>query len=291
VIPSRPIVRYHGGKWRIAPWIISFFPEHRCYIEPFGGGGSILIRKSRSYAEIYNDLDGEIVNLFRMARDRGPELVQAVELTPFAREEFLDSWEPCNDDLERARRILIRGYMGFGSAATTKDRGQKSFRTSRETKVKTSPTGFRNNSTRSGSTPASDWRNYPGALASIVDRLRGVTIENRDALHVMRQHDAPTTLHYVDPPYVSETRDDGRDYRHEYTTQQHRELAECLHQLKGCVILSGYDCDLYRELYSGWERRDRDTIADGGQKRTEVLWIKNGSTGMNFDQPPATGKE
>lgn len=82
---KRPLLRYHGGKWKLAPWILRHLPPHRVYVEPFGGGGSVLLQKPRSYAEVYNDLDGEIVNLFRVARERGEELAQAVELTPFAR--------------------------------------------------------------------------------------------------------------------------------------------------------------------------------------------------------------
>src|SRR5690606_6837914 len=98
---ARPIIRYHGGKWRIAPWIISHFPEHRVYVEPFGGGGSVLLRKPRSYAEVYNDLDGEIVNLFRVARDCGDELIRSVELTPFARDEFMLAYEETEDPIEQ----------------------------------------------------------------------------------------------------------------------------------------------------------------------------------------------
>ena len=103
---TRPLVRYHGGKWMLAPWIIAHFPPHRTYVEPFGGGGSVLLRKTRSYAEVYNDLGGEIVNLFRVARARGEELARLVELTPFARAEFAESYEPAEDELEEARRLI-----------------------------------------------------------------------------------------------------------------------------------------------------------------------------------------
>lgn len=240
----------------LAPWIIGNFPAHRCYVEPFGGGGSVLLRKPRSYAEIYNDLDSEIVNLFTIARERGEELAQLCELTPFARSEFVESYETTDDPLEQARRTLVRSFMGFGSNA----HNQK--------------TGFRSNSNRSGTTPAHDWMNYPDCLRLTIQRLRGVVIENRDAIACMKQHDAPQTLHYVDPPYVFDTRADSRpDYRHEMTDQQHEELAQVLHSLEGMVVLSGYRCQLYDRLFSDWKRVDRMAHADGAAKRIESLWL------------------
>jgi DNA adenine methylase len=256
---TRPLVRYHGGKWRLAPWIISNLPAHRCYVEPFGGGGSVLLRKPRSYAEVYNDLDGEIVNLFHVARAQGERLAQLCELTPFARDEFQQSYTPSDDPLEQARRTLIRSFMGFGSAS-----------------VSSQISGFRANSNRSGTTPAHDWMNYPEAFRLTIQRLRGVVIENREAALCMQHHDAPTTLHYVDPPYVHETRylkNKTHTYRHEMTDEDHRALAKTLHELQGMIVLSGYHCDLYDELYAGWTRIERAAFADGAKSRTEVLWM------------------
>lgn len=260
--PTRPIVRYHGGKWRIAPWIISHFPEHRVYVEPFGGGGSVLLRKPRSYAEVYNDLDGEIVNLFRVARDCGDELIRSVELTPFARDEFMLAYEETADPIEKARRTMVRCGMGFGSTGANA----------------THKTGFRGSATRSGTHPGHDWRNQPENLRNVIERLRGVIIENRPAIDVMRFHDAPTTLHYVDPPYVSSTRSwkGGKGaYRHEMGDEDHRDLADCLNELSGMVVLSGYPSGLYDELYHGWRRVERSALADRGAQRTEVLWLRN----------------
>ncbi len=264
--PTRPLVRYHGGKWKLAPWIISHFPKHRTYVEPFGGGGNVLLRKSRTYAEIYNDLDGEIVNLFRVARDRGAELQEALRLTPFARAEYALAWEPTECEMERARRIVMRAFMGFGSAAASKDRAALRW---------TPTTGFRANSHRSGTTPAHDWMNYPDAFSAIIDRLQGVVIENRDARLVMASHDDAGALHYVDPPYVAATRDAGGDYRHEMTDSDHRNLAEFLSSLKGGVIVSGYPSDLYDEIFEGWHQVERAAHADGARARTECLWMRN----------------
>ena len=264
------MVRYHGGKWKLAPWIISHLPPHRVYVEPFGGGGSVLLRKPRSYAEIYNDLDGEIVNVFRVVRDRGDELRRALELTPFAREEFLLSYEPSDDPLEQARRTISRSFMGFGSAAVC---GESS--------------GFRANSNKLGSTPAHDWRNYPDSLPAAIDRLRGVMVENRDAVKVMQKHDGLETLHYVDPPYHHDTRSRGdrnsvKSYRHEMTDEQHRDLAAVLKNLQGTVVLSGYRCPLYDDLYADWPRLDRAAHADGARDRVESLWL---SPNVRANQP------
>lgn len=221
----------------------------------------MLLRKHRSYAEVYNDLDGEIVNVFRMARDRGTELARALELTPFAREEFEQSYQPSEDPIEQARRTIARSFMGFGSAAVC---GEKS--------------GFRANSNRSGTTPAHDWRNYPASIVNLIERLRGVVIENREATEVMIQHDSEETTHYVDPPYVWETRSRGnpyckKGYKHEMDDSQHEQLAEVLRSLKGHVVLSGYRCDLYDRLYHDWQRVERHAHADGAKDRIEVLWL------------------
>ena len=260
--PSRPILRYHGGKWMLAPWIISHFPVHRIYVEPFGGGGSVLMRKERCYSEVYNDLDQEIVNLFTVVRTRGAELATALELTPFSRDEFRASYEPSTDALEQARRTLVRSFQGFGSNAHV---------------IKT---GFRSNANRSGTTPAHDWRNYPESITAAIERLRGVTIENKDAMEVMLANDTPETLHYVDPPYVHSTRMEGAatsrgGYRHEMTDQDHRTLAAGLEQLQGAVILSGYHSPLYDELYGHWRRAEKLALADGARERLEVLWMHN----------------
>lgn len=264
LVRPRPILRYHGGKWLLAPWIISYFPNHRIYVEPFGGGASVLLRKPRSYSEVYNDLDGEIVNLFRVLRDpkTATRLIRRLELTPFARDEFSDAYQQDGDPIdpiEMARKTLVRSYMGFGSAGVV---GQ--------------PTGFRANSKRSATIPAHDWRNYPEALKVNIERLRGVVIENRPAIDIIRQHDSKKTLFYVDPPYPLATRYKEyrtKCYRHEMTDSEHFKLAEVLKSVKGMVIISSYPGELYDDLYNGWEYVERDTFADGAKARVERLWF------------------
>lgn len=254
---KRPILRWHGGKWILAPWIIGNMPAHRVYVEPFGGAGSVLMRKPRSYAEVYNDLDDDVVNLFRVLRsNRATELIDQLRMTPFAQEEFKAAYLPTDCTLERARRMIVRSFMGFGSNGVHKK------------------TGFRSNSNRSGTTPARDWVNYPDALAATVDRLSGVVILNRDALDVMASHDGDNVLHYVDPPYLFDTRKDGcADYAHEMTDKQHDDLLVFLRTLKGRVIVSGYPSERYDEGLRGWRRVQKKALADGASPRVEVLWM------------------
>ena len=257
-VPTRPVLRWHGGKWLLAPWIISHFPPHRVYVEPFGGGGSVLLRKPRAYAEVWNDLDGEAVNLFQVLRDeaQAQRLVRLLELTPFAREEFETTYQTPEEPVERARALLVRAFMGFGSNGHNR------------------VTGFRANSNRSGTTPAHDWANYPGCLHAAIERLRGVVIENRSAFDLMPQHDRSATLFYVDPPYVMETRaDTSKDYAHELTDDDHVRLLDLLEGLTGMVILSGYPSGLYDTRLKHWQRIEREARADGAAKRTEVLWL------------------
>lgn len=264
--PRRPLLRYHGGKWRLAPWLLAQFPSHRIYTEAYGGGASVLLRKPRSYAEVYNDLDDEVVNVFRVLRTDRAELERVLRETPYARAEFELAYEENDDALERARRTVIRSFMGFGSAATTQ----------------THVTGFRAHSHRSGTTPARDWLNYPDNLASLAARLQGVVIECRPAVEVLRAHDTAVTLHYVDPPYVHATRHRQQTASHaayafEMTDDQHRELAGVLRALRGMVALSGYPSELYdRELYPDWHRVECRTVKSSNASSapaTEVLWM------------------
>jgi DNA adenine methylase len=232
-VTDRPALRYHGAKFRLAPWLLKFFPPHECFTEAFGGAAGVLLQKPRSYAEVYNDLDGDVVNFFRVLHDREPreQLVSACVLTPCAREEFDLAWEPTDEPVERARRIAIRAQMGFGSCGATK--GQT-----------------------------------------------GIRIENRPALEVLLEHDAPDTLHFVDPPYLHSTRVLGEHkagyYRHEMSDHEHIELLDCLRGLGGMVIVTAYPCELYRDALADWvpyATDSRCSLGRGGGVRTEVAWL------------------
>lgn len=260
---TRPALRYHGGKFRLASWILKFFPPHACYVEPFGGAAGVLLQKERVYAEVYNDLDGDIVNFFRVLRDPKllADLIEACRLTPYAREEFDLAYEPTDDALERARRTAVRAAMGFGSAGATK-----------------ATTGFRTDTRRKYGTAQHNWAAYPGALGAIGERFGGVLIENRDAIAVMQAHDGPDALHFVDPPYVHETRHmrNKGGYRHELDDAGHRRLLEALKAVDGMVVLCGYATDLYDLELEAWQRHSTEARISGGRGtslRTEVVWL------------------
>ncbi len=260
--PGRPVLRYHGGKFRAARRLVALMPPHRTYVEPYMGAASVLLAKPPAYSEVINDLDGEVVNLFRVLRDPllALRLKAALELTPFARAEFEASHLPARGRVERARRMVVRSFMGFGSAASNAAH----------------VTGFRADSKKSGTTPAHDWAHYPEALAAFTARLAGVVIESRDARRVIASHDGPETLHFVDPPYVLSTRRvrlRNAAYRHDMTDADHVDLAQSLHAATGMVLLCGYEGPLYDTLYKNWERLQYRAWADGAQARTECVWF------------------
>lgn len=262
----RPALRYHGGKFRIAPWVMGFFPPHTCYVEPFGGAAGVLLQKPRVYAEVYNDLDGDVVNFFRVLQDSElrTQLLDRLIVTPYARAEFEKAWRPARGQVERARRLAIRAQMGFGSGGATKG-----------------STGFRIDTKRKYGTAQSLWEQYPDSIAGAGQRFCGVLIENRPAIEVMQAHDAPSTLHFVDPPYVLSTRDKRASaprgvYKHEMNDFEHSQLLKALAALTGMVVLSGYESALYADQLQGWQRHTTDARISAGRGssiRTEVVWL------------------
>lgn len=265
---KRPVLRYHGGKWKLAPWILSHFPRHKVYVEPFGGAGSLLMRKDRSYAEVYNDKWDIVVNVFEVLRDKSlaPELEKAIRLTPFSRADFKKCGDidiaAISDPIEKARRTIFRSFAGFGSASTNAEHS----------------TGFRSNSNRSGSTPAHDWASYPNNIESFTQRLQGVVIENRDYKDIIGSFDSTNTLFFLDPPYVHSTRNMIRGnaaYAYEMSDHDHQEMANILHSIKGMAVISGYDSELYHHLFKGWPTFKAVAMADGARKRVECLYLNH----------------
>lgn len=254
-VPARPILRWHGSKWRIAPWVIGHFPPHRVYVEPFGGGASVMLRKPRATSEIYNDLDRDLVRMFRVIREQPEQLALALELTSFARDEYQALYEPAGCDVEAVRRFIARSFIGMNSKGALARSGFD---------ARINPDGF-----------AGRLRSLvevPEQVIAVAERFRHVIIENTDALQLVRRFSRGDALLYVDPPYVAETRS-GRLYAHEMTDGQHAELLDALLTSKALVVLSGYASALYDGALAGWLRVESPSYTDGGHARTEVLWI------------------
>lgn len=262
----KPAFAYYGGKQRHAPWIVEHLPEHRVYVEPFAGSAAVLLAKEQVRHEVLNDLDGNVINFYRVLRDQPDDLAVACSLTPYSRGEYLDcaDIEGTDDPVERARRWWCRSTQAFGQSAT---RG----------------TGW------SISTAISNPRYYAltkkvDRFAGLAERLRHVYIENKDAFDVIAKFapDADAVL-YVDPPYEGSTRAAPSCYTYDFPeAEQHVALAQALKTANAAVVLSGYDSPLYTDLYAGWHRHERPTTkwaghgrsSDGPSKAVEVLWVK-----------------
>lgn len=264
--PERPVLRWLGGKFRLAPWVISHFPAHRIYVEPFGGAASVLLQKPRSYNEIYNDLDGELVNLFGVLRgNRASELLEAIRLTPYARAEYEAAFAHSDDDVERARRTIVRSHLAHGTGGARIDR----------------PTGFRTDGSSGTTNVAGEWADLPDALNAVITRLRGVNIEQRPAMDLLTRYAGPDTLFYLDPPYLPATRSTksrkpGEKY-HTYAVEMdeddHAELLATCGASEAMIVLSGYPDPLYDQALVGWRRVSTEARAHRNSPRTEVLWL------------------
>ena len=258
--PEKPALRFYGGKWSLAGWIVDHFPrgfERMHYVEPFGGSAAVLLSKPRSVLETYNDLDSRLVTFFRVLRTREEELVRALELTPFAREEYRESDFPAGDDLETARRFFVSLWQSVG--------GKNGIHS-----------GWRPLRALGGryTTPARDYAQAIENLFGVSQRFREVQIENLPALELIRKTDSVETLFYVDPPYPLETRGSkGRSYAHEMTVDDHVRLREGLAGVLGFVVLSSYRSRLYDDLFSDWVRVDRDAKTMSGGSAVESLYL------------------
>jgi len=248
------LLNYPGAKWGMAKEIVSLMPSHRSYLEPFFGSGAVLFNKPPSAIETVNDIDGDIVNFFRVLREQPDELAEAIALTPYARHVFDDAHENRgSSDFDRAYRFAVRSKMGHG------------FKTYQKT-------GFKMDvHARENSYAVKCWNRLPGDLLEAAIRLKSVQIENRPALDLIRKFNYENVMIYADPPYLLTTRG-GKQYRHEMTEQDHVELLDALKQHRGSVILSGYPSELYDRELAGWSRITRKSYNQNKEQRTEVLW-------------------
>lgn len=254
------LLNYPGAKWGMAKEIVALMPPHRSYLEPFFGSGAVLFNKPPSAIETVNDIDGDIVNFFKVMREQPEELAQLIMLTPYARDVFDDAHENRGTDpLDRAYRFAIRSKMGHG------------FKTYQKTGFKIDVAG------RQGSYASRYWARMPELVHLLHKRLREVQIEHRPALEVIARFNFDNVLIYADPPYLLDTRG-GKQYQHEMTEQDHLDLLSVLQQHKGSVILSGYPHEMYDRELKDWHRITRKAYNQNSDPRTEVLWC-------NFELP------
>lgn len=254
------ILNYPGAKWGMAKEIISLMPPHRSYLEPFFGSGAVLFNKPPSAIETVNDIDGDIVNFFKVLRECPDELAEAISLTPYARDVFDDAHDNRGvTEFDRAYRFAIRSRMGHG------------FKTYQKTGFKIDVYA------RERSYCVSVWNRMPEMLSQAASRLKDVQIENRPALDLIKKFNHDNVLIYADPPYLLNTRR-GKQYKCEMNEQDHLELLAALSDHKGFVILSGYPSEMYDHELRGWNKIERMSYNQNSDARTEVLWC-------NFELP------
>lgn len=249
----KAVCRYLGAKNRLATWIISHFPEHTCYVEPFGGSAAILLNKKPAKIEIYNDKYSRIVNFFRTIRNHPEELSRLVELTPYAQDEYKTSHQTTENQIEDARRFAVQNMMAYG--------------------MQEGGSGFRRGGLLRHTPCPQTWRNYPDIIRECAANLRSRNLEinNTDALAIMKTYDSPDTLHYVDPPYLPTLR--KSKYKHEFSTEDHQHLLEFLLNLKGKIIISGYQNDIYTSKLANWRTETKEAITTSGKRKKEYLWM------------------
>jgi len=259
---------WYGGKFSHLDWLLPLLPKTNHFCEPFAGSAAVLLNREPSPVETYNDLDGEVVNFFKVLRDQKEELLYSIGMTPFSREEFQLAIKALNNpenfsSFERARLFYVRARQVRTGLAQTASNGR-----------------WANclNTSRAGMSGAvSRWLGSVESLEYIATRLLRVQIENDDALKVIKRYDSADTLFYCDPPYVHSTRGDNNAYGNEMTDDEHRELANVLNNINGLVAISNYDCQLMDELYPHpkWKKfyGPNKTIHSTKDKRQEVLWV------------------
>lgn len=258
----KAVIRYPGSKWGMADWIISHFPvgyEKLVYLEPFAGSGAVFFNKRPGAVETINDLDGDIVNLFRVLRDNPEELKRALSLTPYSREEYDLSFEPCEDPLERARRYMVRTTQAIGAKMGGK-------------------CGWRNHKSMKIGGTACKWAGITDTIDAATARLRGdtthlVQIEQMDALRLIDRYNNPDVLMYLDPPYVRSTRRSGKLYRHEMDDGDQQRLLDIIVCSKAKIVLSGYQSDMYDDALRGWYKDTTTTRTTSTETVTETIWI------------------
>lgn len=250
------LLRYPGAKWSMASKIISFFPKHKGYLEPYFGSGGVLFTKEKCQLETINDIDGEVINFFQVLKNDYKQLKIDLEHTPYARDIYtnIQSWQPITK-IERAYKFFIISWMSHGGYQPT------------------GRSGWSHSKNPVGPNKATIFKNIVDNLEQFAERLREVQIENTNALDLIKTHDFKDTLVYLDPPYVTETRKPNL-YKYEMTDEKHEELLNIVLDMKNAkVIISGYDNGLYNSLLKNWNKRTFSAVDGKGNQKQEVVWF------------------
>jgi DNA adenine methylase len=262
---SQTPFQWYGGKYEIADWLASLLPRATTFVMSFGGAGSPLWHVEPYPVEVYNDIDGDLVNFFRVCRDDGQQLADSLEMTPYAREEYKACLDlTVSEPVERARRFAAVARMSHGGAWGR------------------SWSHVVGHSRRGMSSSVSRFLHLPQTVLEVAARLKTVQVESMDAVELMKKYDRPDTLFYCDPPYMPETRNGSDVYRHEYDRAAHETFLATCNACKGKVSISGYDCEMYRDALSKWRRVEREVTcrsnitnrgAASKPTRQEVVWM------------------
>ena len=257
---------YFGSKFRLAAKLSGNLPPHTCWVDLFCGSAAMTLAKEPAPIEIINDINEEIVNFYEQLRTNGKELLNQIELTPYARVELDRARAPVRriSNVERARRFFVAAMMAVNGSFGS-DKGGFS---------------ISNSYSRNGAEArVSRWRSMPASLLTVMERLRNVRIENKDAIKLFKEFsDRPATLVYIDPPYLAARQ---KGYEHDANTEDfHRKLLSEALKAKCMVFISGYQSPLYDRLLTkerGWANKKFRAITKGNNgkcfPRKEVVWF------------------
>lgn len=258
-------ITYYGGKQQLAARIINMFPKHTTYVEPFCGGAAVFWRKQPSEVEIINDLNGELINFYRVLKSKYSALKKLVDETPFSRQCYKEASIVYNaprlfDEVRRAWALWMLSVQGF-AGQLDQSWGYDVSRAQVAKKVVNKKAQFTD---------------------ELSHRLDHVQIECNNALRVIQTRDTVNTLHYVDPPYV------GSDQGHYggYNQEHFNALLDSLNKIEGRFILSSYPNDVLNEYIAknGWKTRQFDMKLSAGNSRvTKSKKRKIEVLTMNFE--------
>ena len=253
----KTLLKYPGAKNRLASWIVSHIPPHKVYCEPFLGSGAVFLNKEPAYNEILNDIDDDIYNFFKVAREQSEELCRLIETTPYSRTEYTTVFVKSEKEalsIERARRFAVKCWQGFGCGNTYK-------------------TGYRRGIGDTSPNPAKAWAKLPEAIQFAAERLKNAQIEQVDALKLIKDMHGENTFIYIDPPYMKDTRKKKNQYNHEMTDEQHVKLLQIVKESDCKIMISAYENELYNECLKGWKKEYKSTTSECSRKRTEVIYM------------------